>query len=60
MIQNINKENNTYTYTTGGIDNAATRQEGKIRDKYIKIRVRYKGDKLAIIRKILTIYSTTV
>lgn len=60
MIQNINKKNNTYTYTTGGIDNAATRQEGKIRDKYIKIRVRYKGDKLAIIRKILTIYSTTV
>lgn len=33
------------------------RKESKIKDKWIKIRIRYKGDKLAIITAIRTLYS---
>lgn len=32
-------------------------REVKIKDKYIKIRIRYKGDKLALISAIITLYS---
>lgn len=35
---------------------AKSRKEVKLKDKYIKIRVRYTGDKLAIIRALKTIY----
>ena len=34
-------------------------KEVKIKDKWIKIRVRYKGDKLAIITAIRTLYSAS-
>ena len=33
--------------------------EAKLKDKWIKIRVRYKGDKLAIITAIRTLYSAS-
>ena len=33
------------------------RKEARIRDKYCKIKVRYKGDKLAIITALNTLYS---
>jgi len=33
------------------------RKEAKIRDKYVKIRVRYKGDQLAVIQAVLTTYT---
>jgi hypothetical protein len=32
-------------------------KEVKLKDKWIKIRVRYKGDKLAIITAVKTLYS---
>jgi hypothetical protein len=32
-------------------------EESKVRDKYIKIRVKYSGDKLAIINGIRTIFT---
>jgi len=31
--------------------------ESKLKDKWIKIRIRYKGDKLAVITAIRTLYS---
>ena len=34
-------------------------KEVKIKDKWVKIRVRYKGDKLAIITAIRTLYSAS-
>lgn len=39
------------------IDNANLNKEIKPKDKWIKIRIRYKGDKLAIINAIQTLYS---
>lgn len=33
--------------------------EAKLKDKWIKIRIRYKGDKLAIITAIKTLYSAS-
>lgn len=38
-------------------DNQIREQEAKIKDKYVKIRIRYKGDNLAIISAIKTLYS---
>ena len=38
-------------------DDKIRRQEAKLKDKYIKIRVRYEGKELAIIQAIKTIYS---
>ena len=35
------------------------RKEAKLRDKYIKIRVRYSGKDLAIITAIHTLYTTS-
>ena len=34
-------------------------KEVKLKDKWVKIRVRYKGDKLAIITAIRTLYSAS-
>jgi hypothetical protein len=44
-------------YIYGEPATSARRQETKIRDKFIKIRIRYSGEKLAIIRKIITAYN---
>ena len=38
-------------------DDQIREQEAKIKDKYVKIRIRYKGDNLAIISAIKTLYS---
>jgi len=40
-----------------GTGNWTARKETKIRDKWIKIKVRYSGKDLAIIHSIITYYS---
>ena len=47
-------------YIYGEPVTSASRQETKIRDKFIKIRIRYSGEKLAIIRKIITAYNQSL
>ena len=37
---------------------ANARKEVKLMDKYLKTRIRYKGDKLAIIMAVVTNYNT--
>ena len=64
IIQNVERKSNdgktTYTYEVGNPDSKCTRQQTKIRDKYVRIRIRYSGEKLALIRKIITIYSQSL
>lgn len=51
-------------YSTADLDNgswwsmANARKEIKLMDKYLKARIRYKGDKLAIIMAVVTNYNT--
>lgn len=61
IIQNVETNGSgQYTYEIGDPDTKCTRQQTKIRDKYIRIRIRYSGEKLALIRKIITIYSQSL
>lgn len=39
------------------LDNWTNRQEIKLKDKYMKVKIRYTGDKLAIINSVITMYS---
>ena len=39
------------------VTNAKARKETKIRDKYLKVRIRYTGDELAIITALKTLYT---
>ena len=41
------------------IDNWTYRKEARIRDKWIKIRVRYSGKNLAVIHSIVTLYNVS-
>lgn len=46
------------TYTQGNLQGGWTnRKETKLRDKYVKVRVRYTGNELAVISAIKTIYT---
>ena len=48
---------NTYQRGDGIPGGWTSRKETKIRDKYLKVRIRYKGNELAIITAIKTIYT---
>lgn len=39
------------------LDNWTNRQEIKLKDKYMKVKIRYTGNKLAIINSVITMYS---
>lgn len=52
----------TYPYkdSNGNIyyaTNASARKETKIRDKYLKVRIRYTGEELAVITALKTLYT---
>ena len=51
-----NKSNNG-TYTVVGYNSDGSRKEIKVKDKFVKIRVRYSGSDLAIISALKTFYS---
>jgi hypothetical protein len=42
-----------------GTGNWTARKETKIRDKWIKIKVRYSGNDLALIHSVLTFYTVS-
>lgn len=48
------KDNNGNIHTDV---NASARKETKIRDKYLKVRIRYTGDELAVITALKTLYT---
>ena len=54
VLPNTFDRGDAYPPTIGGW---TARKETKLRDKYMKVRVRYKGDDLAIISAIKTIYT---
>lgn len=47
-------------YEWGGKNTACNREEVEIRDKFVKVRIRYTGDQLAIIDFINTIYQLSL
>ena len=53
-----NKYNTTMLDGTDWTSIANARKEVKLMDKYLKTRIRYKGDKLAIILAVVTNYNT--
>lgn len=62
-IKSTNIEKLPEGYTINDIDTIDTwseRREAKIRDKYIKIKIRYSGKQLATIYSILTIYQMSI
>lgn len=62
-IKSTNIEKLPEGYTIDDIDTIDTwseRQEAKIRDKYIKIKIRYSGKQLATIYSILTMYQMSI
>lgn len=62
-IKSTNIEKLPEGYTIDDIDTIDTwseRKEAKIRDKYIKIKIRYSGKQLATIYSILTMYQMSV
>lgn len=62
-IKSTNIEKLPEGYTVENIDTIDTwseRKEAKIRDKYIKIKIRYSGKQLATIYSILTIYQISI
>ena len=62
-IKSTNIEKLPEGYTVENIDTIDTwseRKEAKIRDKYIKIKIRYSGKQLATIYSILTIYQMSI
>lgn len=54
VLPNTGDRGDAYPPTYGGW---TARKETKIRDKYLRVRIRYKGDELAIITAIKTIYT---
>lgn len=48
---------NTYTRENIEIGDWTYRKETKIRDKYMKVRIRYEGSQLAVIQAVLTTYT---
>ena len=46
-----------YGYTSVKVDAWTYRKEARIRDKWIKIRVRYSGKNLAVIHSLITLYN---
>ena len=52
------KYNTTMLDGTDWASIANARKEVKLMDKYLKTRIRYKGDKLAIIMAVVTNYNT--
>ena len=56
-IPNIYTGNDSYPYVEVG--DWDTRKEAKIRDKWMKVRIRYSGNNLAIIHSISTIYNNS-
>ena len=54
VLPNTGDRGDAYPPTYGGW---TARKETKIRDKYIRIRIRYTGDDLAIITAIKTLYT---
>ena len=54
ILPNTGSRGDAYPATIGGW---TARKETKLRDKYMKVRVRYKGDDLAVISAIKTIYT---
>ena len=54
ILPNTGDNGDAYPPTYGGW---TSRKETKIRDKYMRVRIRYKGDNLAIISAIKTIYT---
>lgn len=62
-IKSTNIEKLPEEYTVDDIDTIDTwseRKEAKIRDKYIKIKIRYSGKRLATIYSILTMYQMSI
>ena len=62
-IKSTNIEKLPEGYTVKNIDTIDTwseRKEAKIRDKYIKIKIRYSGKQLATIYSILTMYQMSI
>lgn len=62
-IKSTNIEKLPEGYTVENIDTIDTwseRKEAKIRDKYIKIKIRYSGKQLATIYSILTMYQMSI
>lgn len=62
-IKSTNIEKLPKGYTAENIDTIDTwskRKEAKIRDKYIKIKIRYSGKQLATIYSILTMYQMSI
>lgn len=58
---NINKLPVGYTISNIDTEDSwSDREEAKIRDKYIKIKIRYSGNKLATIYQILTMFQLSV
>lgn len=54
VLPNTFDRGDAYPQTIGGW---TARKETKIRDKYMRVRIRYKGDDLAVISAIKTIYT---
>lgn len=56
-VQNNSRVKNIYTLNDISTDAWTYRKEFKIRDKYVKVRIRYTGDQLAVITAVLTLYT---
>ena len=56
-IQQNSRLKNIYQLSDIRTDKWTYRKEAKIRDKYVKVRIRYTGDQLAVITAVLTLYT---
>lgn len=52
-----NKFGTTYNTEDVSFEKWSDRKEMKLKDKYIKIRIRYTGDELAVVGGVLTLYN---
>ena len=59
VIPNIYNANNSNIYKYVGVKNDGwtQRKETRIRDKWIKIKIRYSGKNLAVIHSLITLYN---
>ena len=53
----VQRSNGTYNTEDVSFEKWSDRKEMKLKDKYIKIRIRYTGDELAVVGGILTLYN---
>lgn len=58
IVYNTTDKDNIYKYIDVG--DWSVRKEARIRDKWIKIRIRYSGKNLAIIHSIVTLYNISI